>query len=376
MDNYDNFFDDQRNLNNNRTPIYHTPEPKRNDKHNVASVVCIVMAVVMCIAVIANVIVLATIKTAVAEEYAKEMSAILREEYANSISDILNNNDIVEDIIGSATNKVNNALDSSIGKIADSQCSASVARLYMSTSSQSNAPYEGIASGFLISDTNDAGTLQRYLVTNAHCVRYARSSTSGSLWGGGILKYEWDSYKRIVCNFDNDDTYYDLEIIAYGAYDDENLSAEYDQPDLAVLRIKGTKQPSNEAHPSLKIAGPTYTVNRGSEVALIGNPEGMGKTNSISTGCISQTGIRITSWGEGEFIMTDAAVNGGNSGGPMVDIQGVVVGVVESKLVSEEIDNMGFALSADTLLKFLDWASKPANNKLLRDLSFDYKLAV
>jgi S1-C subfamily serine protease len=36
--------------------------------------------------------------------------------------------------------------------------------------------------------------------------------------------------------------------------------------------------------------------------------------------------------------MTDAAVNGGNSGGPMIDILGNVVGIVESKLVDETMN--------------------------------------
>ena len=60
---------------------------------------------------------------------------------------------------------------------------------------------------------------------------------------------------------------------------------------------------------------------------------------------------------------------GGNSGGPMVNILGKVVGIVESKLADDTIDNMGFALSADTIRDFIKWAQKPANNVLGTDLS-------
>ena len=60
--------------------------------------------------------------------------------------------------------------------------------------------------------------------------------------------------------------------------------------------------------------------------------------------------------------MTDSAVNSGNSGGPMLDRRGVVLGVVESKLVSDDIDNMGFALSASSLYSFIEWAE--TNNVL------------
>lgn len=127
------------------------------------------------------------------------------------------------------------------------------------------------------------------------------------------------------------------------------------------------EQPSNETHPSLTIA--INNAKRGSEVALIGNPEGVGSTNSISTGNISQIGISISSWGAGTFVMTDAAVNGGNSGGPMIDILGNVVGIVESKLVDESIDNMGFALDVNTIRTFVGWASQKANNQLKQNLN-------
>ena len=77
--------------------------------------------------------------------------------------------------------------------------------------------------------------------------------------------------------------------------------------------------------------------------------------NSVTTGCISRTNITISSWGTGTFLLTDAAVNRGNSGGPMINSRGVVVGVVESKLIGNDVDNMGFALSAKTLKDFIKW---------------------
>ncbi len=171
--------------------------------------------------------------------------------------------------------------------------------------------------------------------------------------------------------FDGDTSnYYKLEVVAYGAYQGDHLDAESDDPDIALLRIVGkvsgsstvSGQPSNADHPSLKIA--SSDVQRGSEVALIGNPEGVGTTNSISVGTVSQTGITISGWGSGKFVMTDAAVNGGNSGGPMVDTLGNVVGIVESKLVDESIDNMGFALSVSTIRNFVNTVSESKNLNL------------
>ena len=363
MDDFNNFFDDQRETQPQHTPVYHTPEPKNHNKLNAVTIICIVVAAVMCVVVLVNVIVLASMKQSIAEEYAASISESMKEQYRNAIDETLSETDIVEDITDQALQEALEKLNYAVGQVADKYCSASVARLYMYTDSSSSY---GVASGFLITDTDSTGTTQRYLLTNAHCARYAAKTRVGGMGFG--YTYSWASYKSIVAIFDGEETQYNVEIVAYGAYDDSEsrLTAENDQADIAILRIKGT-QPSNEAHPSLQIA--TTDVRRGDPVALIGNPEGIGEKNSITSGSVSQPDITLSSWGAGTFIMTDAAVNGGNSGGPMVNILGKVVGIVESKLADDTIDNMGFALSADTIRDFVSWAQKPANNVLGTDLS-------
>lgn len=365
MDDFNNFFDDQRETQPQHTPVYHTPEPKNHNKLNAATIICIVVAAVMCVVVLVNVIVLASMKQTIAEEYAASISESMKEQYRNAIDETLSDKDIVEDITDQALQEALEKLNYAVGQVADKYCSASVARLYMYTDSSSSY---GVASGFLVTDTDSTGTTQRYLLTNAHCARYAAKTRVGGMGFGSRYTYSWASYKSIVAIFDGEATQYNVEIVAYGAYDDSEsgLTAENDQADIAILRIKGT-QPSNEAHPSLQIA--TTDVRRGDPVALIGNPEGIGEKNSITSGSVSQPDITLSSWGAGTFIMTDAAVNGGNSGGPMVNILGKVVGIVESKLADDTIDNMGFALSADTIREFVTWAQKPANNVLGTDLS-------
>lgn len=373
MDDFNNFFDDQRNSQPEHTPVYHTPSPK-NNKLGPVGILCVVLAVVMCVVVLVNVIVLASLKQTIAEEYAASISADMREQYINAINEALKNTDVVEDVTDAATQKALEALNSSVGKVANEK-SASVARLYMykdENVNPSTTSYNGIASGFLVTDyTNE--TPYRYLLTNAHCVRYeaTKTSSSGYPFGMGRVTYEWDSYGTIICMFDGDTSnYYKLEVVAYGAYQGDHLDPESDDPDIALLRVVGkvsgsgtvSGQPSNTDHPSLKLA---YSdAQRGSNVALIGNPEGVGTTNSISVGTISQTGITISSWGSGTFVMTDAAVNGGNSGGPMINDAGFVVGIVESKLVDESIDNMGFALSVSTIRDFVDSVSEKKNLNL------------
>lgn len=382
MDDFNNFFDDQRNSQPEHTPVYHTPSPKHNNKLGPVGIICVVLAVVMSVVVLVNVIVLASLKQTIAEEYAASISADMKEQYINAINEALKDKDIVDDVTNAAAQKALEALNTSVGKVANEKA-ASVARLYMYKDSDVNpttTSYNGIASGFLITDSTDESHY-RYVLTNAHCVRYEASKTqqSGYPFGLGKVTYQWESYGTIICMFDGDtSSYYRLEVVAYGAYNGDHLDAESDQPDIALLRITGKisrtnassvtdEQPSNTTHPSLTIA--INNAQRGSEVALIGNPEGVGTTNSISTGNISQTGISISSWGAGTFAMTDAAVNGGNSGGPMIDILGNVVGIVESKLVDESIDNMGFALDVNTIRTFVDWASQKTNNQLKQNLN-------
>ena len=370
-DDFNNFFDDQRQPEPQHTPVYHSPEPRHSSKANVAIIVSVTLAIVMCIVVLANVLVLATLKQTIAKQYQDALTESMREQYAQAINDSLDSSSIVDDITEQATADALYALQTSIGTVANEKVVPSVARLYMYTKTNADASsdsYSGLASGFVISDTDSTGTQQRYLVTNAHCVRYEKqvSHTSGGGffgWGQTTYTYTWDSYGTILCMFENDNTVYKLEIVAYGSYEGDNLKAENDQADLAILRFVGT-QPSNTAHPSLEIAYDDSLITRGMEVALVGNPKGLGENISISAGVVSQKDITISSWGSGTFIMTDAAINGGNSGGPMINSLGTVIGVVESKLVSTDVDNMGFALSATTLRNFIAWAEVGTNNEI------------
>ena len=54
------------------------------------------------------------------------------------------------------------------------------------------------------------------------------------------------------------------------------------------------------------------------------------------------------------LVQTEAAVNPGNSGGPLVNLQGEVVGIIVSKLVHVVIEGVGFAVSAATINTYLD----------------------
>jgi len=98
--------------------------------------------------------------------------------------------------------------------------------------------------------------------------------------------------------------------------------------DLAVIRIDATGLPVAKL-------GDASRLKRGQFVLALGSPFGFGRDGqaSLSFGIVSGTGRAIPNIGQeldryyGNLIQTDAAVNPGNSGGPLVDLDGEVVGV-------------------------------------------------
>ena len=53
-------------------------------------------------------------------------------------------------------------------------------------------------------------------------------------------------------------------------------------------------------------------------------------------------------------LQTDAAINGGNSGGPLANSNGEVIGITSIKLASEEIEGMGFAIPIETAIDYAE----------------------
>ncbi len=116
--------------------------------------------------------------------------------------------------------------------------------------------------------------------------------------------------------------------------------------DLAILRLKTSKK--------LKALtfGPSSDIKKAETVIVIGNPHGYDQT--VTTGIVSGLGRQITMPTEHTLtgiIQTSAAVNPGNSGGPMLNINGEVIGVVVA--VHKKAQNMAFAINSDTVKAWL-----------------------
>ena len=358
MDNFDNFFN-QQNGAPERTPVYHTPDSTGggpNKKMTTVTILFVVIAVIMCIAIVANVIVLASMKSQVSQDYADTLTNAVRDQYLAAIEEYLDGREITDDVLEQIKEDVIKALNTSAAAVAGTETIFSTAQIV--AVGESTTSY---GTGFLITATDADGNSQRYVVTNAHVVLEVRSSSSGSgfPWGGGSsTTYSFATRSNITCSFmDGASGSYSLEVVAVGSYyETENgqvVDSDYKtEPDLAILRFTGD-QPDETTYPSLNIA--SDEANYGDNVAIVGYPEGAGL--SVTSGTISKTAHQLSSWGYGSFYMTDAAINSGNSGGPMVNNKGEVVGVVESKLSSTDgstsIENMGYAVTSMTLIEFL-----------------------
>jgi serine protease Do len=127
--------------------------------------------------------------------------------------------------------------------------------------------------------------------------------------------------------------------------DGSKLTAELigkdQKTDLAVLRVKPPKP--------LKAVkfGDAEKLRVGDWVLAIGNPFGLG--GSVSAGIVSARNRNINSGPYDNFIQTDAAINRGNSGGPLFDTNGDVVGV-NTAIISPSGGSIGIGFSVPSTI--------------------------
>ena len=153
-------------------------------------------------------------------------------------------------------------------------------------------------------------TSDGYILTNKHVVDGARSIT-------------------IIT--DNNDTYENVKLVGT---DPTN--------DVAILKVNAKDLPT-------VTLGDSKTIIIGQQVIAIGNALGQYQ-NTITSGIISGLGRSLTAYSSdysmseelSDMIQTDAAINAGNSGGPLVNAAGEVIGI--NTAVSSEGSNLGFAI--------------------------------
>ena len=118
--------------------------------------------------------------------------------------------------------------------------------------------------------------------------------------------------------------------------------------DVAVLKVE-----AHRALPSLKLANGDL-ARIGDPVLAFGNPLGIG--TSLSAGIISALNRDLRDSPMDDYIQTDAAINYGNSGGPLIDTNGEVVGLNTALVTTTKNEGsmgLGFAISSSVLTHVL-----------------------
>jgi len=191
------------------------------------------------------------------------------------------------------------------------------------------ATSSGIGSGFVIDDLG-------HLVTNTHVIqRETRISLTLFLNRDGQLER-----KKI----DN------VRIVAVNPY-----------LDLALLQAEELKE-LGVPHVYL---GESESLRVGQDVFAVGAP--LGLERSVSEGILSSTTRNL---GGLLYLQTTAAVNPGNSGGPLFDTDGRVIGVINAKVFGAE--GVGFAIPVFYLKHFLDHNEAFAYDKDNPNTGFHY----
>ena len=125
--------------------------------------------------------------------------------------------------------------------------------------------------------------------------------------------------------------------------------------DVAVLQIK-----SKEKFISVKF-GDSDKARIGDWVIAIGNPFGLGGT--VTSGIISARNRSIGISRYEDFIQTDASINQGNSGGPLFDMEGNVIGINTAILGQSGSIGIGFSIPSNSAKKVIDQLIKYGETK-------------
>ena len=219
-----------------------------------------------------------------------------------------------------------NFTDGSIADIAD-KVSKSVVSIVTSTKTTNffGQSTDSAAAGTGIIVTNDG-----YVLTNKHVINGAH---------------------KVTVILDDGTTYEDVEVVSTDPLND-----------IAFLKIKDVSDLSPVT------LGDSKTINVGQQVIAIGNALGEYQ-NTVTSGIISGTGRSVTaSDGSGyntetlsDMIQTDAAINSGNSGGPLVNAAGEVIGI--NTATSTSAENMGFAIPISSVKGMLKQLTETGSAK-------------
>ncbi len=178
--------------------------------------------------------------------------------------------------------------------------------------------------------------------TNAISFFNMASESSGS----GVIINE-EGY--IVTNFHVIENARELKVILNTGKEYPATVVGYDQrSDLAVLKIE-------ENGLTYANFGDSSYVNVGSRVIAIGNPLGTELMGTVTQGIISAVNRTVNIEDKTlTLLQTDAAINSGNSGGPLVNAYGEVIGINSVKMAATGVEGIGFAIPSNEVKAVVD----------------------
>lgn len=149
-------------------------------------------------------------------------------------------------------------------------------------------------------------------------------------------------------------------ILSNGRKVNASLVGSDSATDLAVLKINSANVKT------VAEFGNSNSIAAGQDVLAIGSPMGSEYANTVTKGIISAKSRTLKSGTDGTLtsvIQTDAAINSGNSGGPLINMAGQVIGINSMKLAGSSdgssVEGMGFAIPSNEVVKII--------NQLIKD---------
>lgn len=167
-------------------------------------------------------------------------------------------------------------------------------------------------------------------------------------WGSGIIVSS-DGYILTNAHVVDAGKAASVELFDGKSFDAKLVGADA-QSDIAILKIDASGlQPASFAS--------SKTLSVGDSVAAIGNPLSPDYSLTMTSGIISAT-IREVSYNGTvmSLLQTDTSINEGNSGGPLINNRGQIIGITNMKIVSRfsNIEGIGFAIPSDTAKVIVD----------------------
>ncbi len=165
-------------------------------------------------------------------------------------------------------------------------------------------------------------------------------------------------------------------ILSNGKKVDAQLVGADSATDLAVLKINAANVKEVASF------GNSNSIKAGQDVLAIGSPMGSEYANTVTKGIVSAKNRTLKAGTDGTLtsvIQTDAAINSGNSGGPLINMAGQVIGINSMKLSSDNdgssVEGIGFAIPSNEVVSIINQLvkkgkiSRPALGLGMADLS-------